>query len=47
MSLTTVTAVHNLVANVSLKMKRSETEVWKWLRQQSNNFYTAALDAVV
>jgi hypothetical protein len=24
-----------------------ETEVWKWLRQQSNDFYAAGFDALV
>jgi hypothetical protein len=24
-----------------------ETEVWKWLRQQSKDFYAAGFDAVV
>jgi hypothetical protein len=40
-------AVHNWVANVSLMAKRLKTEVWKWLRQQWKDFYTAGFDALV
>jgi hypothetical protein len=37
-----------LVANISLMTKRLvETEVWKWLRQQSKDFYAAGFDALV
>jgi hypothetical protein len=32
-----------LVANVLLV----ETEVWKWLRQQSKDFYAAGFDALI
>jgi hypothetical protein len=39
-------AVHSWVANVSLMTKNIETEVRKWLRQQSKDFYTASFDAM-
>jgi hypothetical protein len=29
------------------KVADDETEVWKWLRQQSKDFYTAGFDALV
>jgi hypothetical protein len=32
------------VADISLMV---ETEVWKWLRQQSKDFYAAGFDALV
>jgi hypothetical protein len=38
--------VHNWVANVSLKAK-VETEVWKWLRQQSKDLYVAGFNTLV
>jgi hypothetical protein len=40
-------AVHNWVEKVSLMTKRFETEVRKWLRQGSKDFYTAGFDALV
>jgi hypothetical protein len=39
--------VHDWVANVLLMMKEVETEVWKWLRQQSKDFCVAGFDALV
>jgi hypothetical protein len=35
------------LANVSLMAKRLKTEVRKWLRQQSKEFYAAGFDALV
>jgi hypothetical protein len=40
-------AVHSWVANVLLMPEEVETEVRKWLRQQSKDFYAAGLDALV
>jgi hypothetical protein len=41
-------AVHTWVANVSLMEKAGvETEVRKWLRQQSKDFYAAGFYAMV
>jgi hypothetical protein len=40
-------AVHNWVANVFADNEAVETEVRKWQRQQSNDFYAAGFDALV
>jgi hypothetical protein len=40
-------AVHNLAANVSLYDDEVETEVLKWLRQQSKDFYASGFDVLV
>jgi hypothetical protein len=39
--------IHNWLANVSLMRKWVETEVRKWLRQESGDFYAADFDALV
>jgi hypothetical protein len=39
--------VHNWMENVWLDDKEVETEVRKWLRKQSKDFYAAGLHALV
>jgi hypothetical protein len=40
-------AFHSCVADVSLTTKRLKTEVRKWVRQQSQDFYAAAIVSVL
>jgi hypothetical protein len=43
-------AVHNWVRNSVMDIRKSQmmpNQVWKWLRQQSKDFYAAGFDALV
>jgi hypothetical protein len=43
-------AIHNWVEKCAKRFaddEEVETEVWKWLRQQSKDFYAAGFDALV